>query len=202
MNNFLISSTGTTTFTGGPGINGTLTLDVTGPFTFVPTISSGVGGFDFRAFSDVLPCPSPVGHITVNVHPFPVTKTGNFQACAGIPKSGNLNPLVSGDPPFTFSGPLSQFNGVATVSPGGAFTFTPNVGVITGNFSYGVTSAFGCPASGEYFFSESNSSCYGGTGISCQNGQATGSLAPLVSGGTPPYIFQLVPTSDRVALQR
>src|ERR1700733_1914231 len=180
LNTLVISSTGTTTFTGGPGINGNLTLESTGPFTFVPTIGSGVAGFPFQALSSVLPCPSPPAMVTVNVHPFPITTTGSTQACAGNPKSGNLNSLVSGQGPFTFSGPLSEVNGVVTISPGGLYTFTPNVGATEGSFSYGVTSAFGCPASGTVLVSgNSNPTAAGETTTSCFNGQATGSLVPL-----------------------
>lgn len=130
LNNYLLSSTGTTSFTavGGP-INGTLFLNPAGPFSFTATVASGTAGFNYEAISDILPCPSATEMITVHVHTNPRTTTGNKAVCSGTATMGSLTSLVAGTPPFTFTGPFSSVNGTTTITQNGVFTFTPNVGV-------------------------------------------------------------------------
>ena len=194
LNDFLISSTGTTSFTavGGP-TNGTLFLNPSGPFSFTATIASGSAGFDYRAISDILPCPSDIEHIDITVHPNPTVATGMINACSGFTKTGNLNPLVSGGAPFTFTGPFSEVNGTATVNPNGTFTFTPSPGVTGGSFTFGVTNSFGCTGSGTEIIIVNDSPVVTGvTGSVCSNETLNGTLTGAVSGGTPGYIFTRV----------
>lgn len=194
LNNYLLSSSGTTTFTAvGAPTNGSLFLNPAGPFSFTASISSGSAGFNYRALSDVLPCPSDIERIDITVHPAPTVATGLINACSGFTKTGNLNPLVSGDAPFTFTGPLSQSNGVATVNPNGTFTFTANPGATNGSFSFQVASSFGCTAIGtENIIVNDSPSATGVTGSVCSNSTLNGSVAGAISGGTPPYVFSRV----------
>lgn len=195
LNNYVISSSGTTSFTavGGP-INGTLFLNPAGPFSFTATIASGTAGFKYEALSDVLPCPSAVEMITVNVHANPKTVTGNKAVCSNTATNGSLTPLVQGTPPFTFTGPITSVNGTTVIDSNGLFTFTPFPLVTNGNFTFEVTDGFGCTAIGTEFITVNPSpTASNQSGAGCSNGKATGSVAGSVTGGTPGYIFSLAP---------
>ena len=64
LNDFVISAPPVVSFTGGPGVNGTLNLNtVSGGFTFTPSISSGLASFPFQVLSSGLPCPSDVENL-------------------------------------------------------------------------------------------------------------------------------------------
>lgn len=180
----------------GTGVNGTIDIfDATGGnYQFTPTIASGVAGFSFQV-DDAFPCPSATQNITINVRPRPSATTGTILACDNAPVNGNLNPQVSGDAPFTFTGPLSQAGGTTVINSNGTFTFVPNPGATNGSFTYEVASVFGCTGSGaELIVINPAPVATGATGVVCARGSLSGDLNALVSGGTPPYIsFQVVP---------
>ena len=194
LTNYLISSTGTTTFTAvGAPTNGTLYLNPAGPFSFTATISSGTAGFTYEAISSLLSCPSDPENIVITVHPDPTVATGIINGCSGLITSGNLNPLVSGAGPFIFTGPLTEANGTATVDPNGTFTFTPLPGVTGGSFTFGVTDTFGCSGMGtETIIVNPTPIATGVTGSVCSNSMLNGTLTGAVTGGTPPYIYSRI----------
>ncbi|GMU19306.1 MAG: hypothetical protein AMXMBFR12_04980 [Candidatus Babeliales bacterium] len=165
---------------------------MTGDYEFLTTIESGMAGFQFRV-DDAFPCLSAIQTVLIDVHPRPVTVTGTLQGCDNAPIVGNLNPNVMGDSPFIFTGPLSQAGGTTVITPSGIFTFTPNVGVTGGSFTYEVASAFGCTGSGtQILIIHPAPDATGATVTGCAQTKLSGDLTPLVSGGTPPYVsFQL-----------
>lgn len=165
---------------------------VTGDYVFQTTIAEGMAGFQFQV-DDAFPCPSAVQTILIEVHPRPVVVTGTIQGCDNMPIMGNLNPNVMGEPPFTFTGPFTEAGGDAVITPSGIFTFTPNVGVTGGSFTYEVASALGCTASGgQIIIINPAPIATGATVTGCAQTKLSGSLTPLVSGGTLPYVnFQL-----------
>lgn len=160
----------------------------TGEYSFTTTISSGQAGFTFQV-DDVFPCNSATQTVLITVHPKPTTVTGTLQACDNNPIVGNLNPLVSGETPFTFTGPLSQAGGTTVINQNGIFTFTPNLGATGGDFTYEVASSFGCTGSGtEIIIIHPAPVATGETITGCSQAKVSGSLVPLVTGGTPPYV--------------
>lgn len=193
LNNYVISATGALTFTGGPGVNGILNLNPSGPFTFTPTIASGVASFMWDLISSAVPCPSAKATYTVNVFPHPTVNTGQISACSGVSKFGSLIGNVPGGcPPLIFTGPGVSLNGTTVINPNGTFTFTPNPGVTGGSFTFGVTDCHGCVATGtELVVVNPNPNASGATAGACAGSSSTGSLTGLVSGGTPGYIFGL-----------
>lgn len=165
---------------------------VTGDYVFTPTISSGNAGFTFQV-DDAFPCLSDTKTVTVVVRQNPTTVTGTLQACDNAVINGNLNPQVTGDTPFSFSGPISQAGGTTIINPNGTFSFNPNGGATGGSFTYEVSSVFGCTGSGtELIIINPAPIATGATNTGCAQTKLTGDLTSLVSGGTPPYInFQL-----------
>ena len=191
LNNYVISSTGNLTFTGGPGMSGILALDPLGPFTFTPTVSSGPAGFNWRVFSDAVFCPSALQTYNVIVFALPNVVTGQISACSGNAAAGNLQGnVLGGFAPLTFTGPGSVSGGTVVINPNGQFTFTPTPGATGGNFTFGVTDGHGCTGSGtELVIVFPNPIATGGTGLACAGVPSAGSLTGLVTGGTPPYAF-------------
>lgn len=200
---------GTVTATGGtppytfavvPGseVNGTVTAfdPSTGTFTFTPTGPNGsVGSFEFNV-TDANGCTSLTpGVVTIDIEASPQIMTGSVAACSATAKSGNLNPLVSGNGPFTFTGPISQTNGTTVITSNGLFTFTPNAGVTGGSFVFGATDRDGCFNTGtELIVVNQSPTAIAATGAACPNTKVTGSVANDVTGGMPPYIFSLYGT--------
>jgi large repetitive protein len=195
LNTLVISTTGNTSFTAvGPPLNGDLTLNPSGPFSFTATIASGTAGFKFEAISDVLTCPSAVEMVTVIVHPNPKVTTGTKAVCSDTATSGSLVPLVMGSPPFMFTGPFTSVNGTTTITKNGLFTFTPAPAAVTGSFTFGVMDVFGCTATGTELITVNPSpTASNQLTTGCSNAKITGSVAGDVSGGTPGFIFSLVP---------
>lgn len=203
-NNLISPSSPTISFTGvGAPSNGTLTLNPAGPYTFTPTppTFSGTAGFNFEAIDSTLTCPSNVGTITVIVHPSPNVTTGLFAACDNASLEGNLQNEVSGEVPFTFALTGAPVNGTVTLQSNGIFTFTPTVpGPSAGSFNYIVTSSAGCTAAGMVDVTINASPvAANGTNSVCGGKSVTGTLVPLVSGGTPPYFYSVVSSTNGVA---
>ena len=164
----------------------------TGEYTFTTTIPSGDAGFTFYV-SDSFPCPSATETVLIDVHPKPTTVTGTVKGCSDAVIGGNLNSQVSGEGPFSFSGPITQSGGTTVVNSNGIFSFTPNPGATGGSFTYDVASAYGCTGSGgELIIINPAPVATGATATGCAQAAISGSLVPLVTGGTPPYVnFQL-----------
>ena len=195
LNNYVISAPGNLTFTAEPAIGGTLTLDPSGPFTFMTTIgSSGTGGFDWQVMSDLLSCPSAPQTYTIIINQPPRVITGQIGACGTGPTQGSLVPNVpGGPPPLSFTGPITVTGGTVTINPNGTFTFTADPGATGGNFTFEVTNGNGCTGAGtELVFVNPSPTATGGTGIACSATPTTGNLGGQVSGGTPPYFFAQV----------
>lgn len=194
LNDNIISATPPIQFILGSVFGGFLNTfgTVSGDYSFTTTIPSGNAGFNFQV-DDAFPCPSAVQTILVTVHTRPAAATGTIQACDNADVVGNLNPLITGDAPFSFSGPLTQAGGTAVVNSNGTFTFDPTLGATAGSFTYEVASAFGCTAIGtENVVIHPAPDASGETITGCAQSQINGSLVPLVTGGTPPYVnYQL-----------
>lgn len=195
LNNNVISGTPPNTFTvvGSPfgGFFDSFS-STSGNYIFTTTVPTGSAGFNFQV-SDAFPCPSAVQTVLITVHPKPTTITGILQACSNTPVVGTLVPQVSGDAPFTFTGPFSQAGGTTVIDQNGVFTFTPNPSATGGSFTYGVASSFGCTGFGtEDIIIHPSPVASGETVTGCALSQIVGSLSPLVAGGTPPYVnYQL-----------
>ena len=194
LNDNVINSSGTNTFVVTSTFGGFFNYfdSTTGDYSFTTTIASGNAGFTFYV-SDAFPCPSATQTVLIDVHPKPTTTTGTIKGCSNTPINGNLNPQVTGDAPFTFTGPFTQMGGTTVIDTNGIFSFTPNPGATGGDFTYGVESAFGCTGTGEELIIVNPSPVAAGTtATGCAQEPLSGSLVPLVSGGTPPYVnFQL-----------
>lgn len=164
----------------------------TGDYTFTTTNATGQAGFNFQV-NDGFPCSSATETVLITIHPKPTTKTGTLQACSNAAVAGNLNSQVMGDGPFTFTGPITESGGTVVIDHNGLFDFSPAPGATGGSFTYGVASSFGCTGVGtELIVIHPAPSATGETVTGCSQSQITGSLSPLVSGGTPPYVnFQL-----------
>lgn len=205
LNNNLLSLSGANisfTSVGAPS-NGFLTLDPSGPYSFTPTPPTffGAAGFNFQALDANLTCPSNVARIDVTVHPKPTVNTGVFAVCDNSSLNGNLNPLVQGEAPFTFVQDGAPVGGNLSLNNFGAFTFTPTVfGPAAGGFNYIVSSSFGCTSPGAVNITINPSpTATTGANIACGGVPVTGTLVPLVSGGTPAYFFNIVSQTNGVA---
>lgn len=205
LNNNLLTPSGINisfTSVGAPS-NGTLALDPSGPFSFTPTppTFTGLAGFNFQALDSNLSCPSNVARINVVVHPKPIVATGNLSVCDNSVLVSNLQNFVQGESPFTFVQDGAPVNGNLTLNSGGAFTFAPTVfGPAVGGFNYIVSSLFGCTSPGAVNIAINPSpTAATGTNIACGGVPVTGTLVPLVSGGTPAYFFSIVSQTNGVA---
>lgn len=199
LNNFMASGTPPFSFTGGNEINGSLVLQVTGPFAFTPA-SIGLASFDYSAI-DFYGCQSNTGTISVNAQESPtLTGTSPLDTCSNVPVTGNVTATASpGLLPLTFSVvPESQVNGTASVTPTSAttadFTFSPNVvnfpnPTVIGRVTIRVTASNGCVADFPVIINIRQSPVAGSTGFGSCSPIFTGSLTGLVSGGIPPYTF-------------
>lgn len=204
INNLLSPSGANISFTSvGAPSNGTLTLDPSGPYSFTPTppTFNGLAGFNFQAIDANLICPSNVARINVIVHPNPIVTTGVFSVCDNSVLNGNLNTLVQGEAPFTYVQDGAPVNGNLVLNGGGAFTFTPTVfGPAAGGFNYIVSSLFGCTSPGAVNITINPSpTATTGANIACGGVPVTGTLVPLVNGGTPPYFFSIVSQTNGIA---
>ncbi len=192
LNNYVISASGALTFTGGPGVNGTLNLNPNGAFTFMPSIPSGIASFMWQVFSSLLTCPSSPQTYTITVNAAPTVVTGMIAACGTNPTIGSLVPNVPGGfPPLTFTGNGAPVNGTVSINSNGQFTFTPfGPPGNTGSFPFAVTDGHGCTGSGtEIIVVNPTPTATSGAANVCSGASSTGSLTSLVSGGTPPYIY-------------
>ena len=198
LNNYVITAPGVRTFTGGPGVNGTLSLNSNGMFTFTPSITSGNANFMWQVFSSQLPCPSAPATYTIIVNPPPTILTGQAAVCGTAPTNGSLLPNVPGElPPLTFTGPGVVVNGTVVISSNGNFTFTADPGVTGGSFTFGVTNGNGCSATGtQLVVVNPTPSATGFTTTGCSNTGIRGTVTGQVGGGTPPFIFSQVGISS------
>ncbi len=205
LNNNIISAVPPVTFNlSGTGFGGNITSfsSTSGEYSFNSNISQGTAGFNFY-LTDSLPCPSATQTISVIVHPAPTTTEGQVAGCSNQVISGNLNPQVMGNAPFTFTGPFLSLGGSTVIDSNGIFFFTPTPGVTGGMFTYEVTSVWGCTGFGsELIVVNPAPTATGSTGTACALTPKSGSLVPLVSGGTPPYVFSLasVPVDGTVTI--
>jgi hypothetical protein len=150
---------------------------------------SGTDSFQYEVIDSLYSCPSAIQTISITVNPLPVVATGAILACAGSSVNGNLNGLVSGQGPFTFTGNGAAVNGTVVIQPSGLFTFTP-AGVGPGSFGFIVSSFYGCTAAGtENVTVNASPRAATGANLACGGVPVTGALDPLVSGGNPPYSF-------------
>lgn len=199
LNNFMAGGTPPFSFTGGNEINGTLVLQVTGPFAFTPA-AIGFASFDYSAI-DFNGCQSNTGTISVIAQESPTLDgTSPLDTCSDVPVTGNVTATASpGLFPLTFSiVPGSEVNGTAVVIPNSPntanFTFTPDVvdfpmPTVIGMVTIRVTASNGCFADFPVIINIHQSPIAGNTGLGSCAPIFTGSLTGLVSGGIPPYIF-------------
>lgn len=177
-------------------VNGTVLFDAnTGAFTFTPTPGFiGIASFDYQAI-DSNGGVSNVATVTITVLPAPTASNGVASTCANAPLIASVAPLVSGGtPPYTFAVDTTTTQGILVLNPvTGGYTYTPN-GIFTGidSFTFHATGANGCAsniATVTITVFQVPVTTSGPLLEACQNTLFNGTLAPLVSLGTPPYTF-------------
>jgi len=120
----------------------------TGAYTYTPQAGfSGIDSFQFQVTdSNVPPCSTNVGTVTITVSAAPVAASGTTTTCSNTTASGSLaSQVTGGTSPYTFAQTGTASNGAATVSATGNYTFVPTPFFVgTGSFFYYVTDASGC----------------------------------------------------------
>ncbi|MBT7045617.1 MAG: tandem-95 repeat protein, partial [Gammaproteobacteria bacterium] len=132
----------TTTLISGP-TNGTLTLNVTGTFEYVPTTGfSGNDQFVYQVCDNGTPhaCDKATVYILVeDINNPPLAENDINTTMVNMPISGQVltNDFdPDGDPLTVNSTPISSpGNGTVTLNPNGTYSYTPNTG-FTGNDSF------------------------------------------------------------------
>lgn len=197
----------------------------TPPYTFVVTSqplqgvvspTSSTGNFTYMANSVVLgtsdsftyqaidatSCASRLGTITIPIGLQIPTNT--FTTCPGVTINKNL--ANAGTSPFTFTKLTNPTNGNVTFfnTTTGAFTYVPNPGFLgpTDSFTYSMVDAKGCASNivtvliiiGLTPISDTQ------TADICTGGSISGAVNGVGSGGTAPYIFNLVSTTQHGTL--
>lgn len=176
--------------------NGTVSLD-NDMFIFTP-LDEGMGSFDFEAIDSESTC-SNTAKILITIFPLPVVHNVDYTVCQDTSFKGAVSDAVTkGLPPYRFSLIDSDYSSMLTFHADGTFIFNPTPGFSgTAHFDYQVIDQ------------RSNKSKPGritvevfpapiaqnGTFSICQDITLLSSLAPLVSNGTAPYSFSLVPGS-------
>ncbi len=180
---------------GGPSTGGTVIINPNGTFTFTPNSGATSGSFIFRV-TDSKGC-FATAEVMVIINPGPTASTGMFTGCEGSPLMGSLVPLVTGpNPPFTFSGPIGETGGIATVNPDGTFTFIPTIFTGQASFDYIVTDSAVPPCTSRptpvFIFLEQGPVALPATFEGCEDTPFSSGLNNFVSGGLPPFTFSQV----------
>lgn len=194
------------TFNAFNSINGSVSLNPAGPFTFNPTPNyTGPASFQFRG-RDSLGCLSNTGTVSYNVNDAPtITGDSPLNSCQNVPVEGTVT-ASGGTPGYTFA-VVSATHGSANITlftPTTAdFTFTPDLNFI-GNavVVIGVTDSLGCSLQVAITIIVRPNPVVSSTSVQSCQPVVFGSLTGLVSGGTPPFNFGLtgVPTCGAVTI--
>ena len=176
----------------GPAVGGTVMVNPDGTFIFTPSAGSTGGSFVYKVTDSKGCVASAPFDITVN--PGPSAHSGTFTGCEGATLTGSLASLVTGpNPPFTFTGPLSEFGGIVTIDMFGNFTFVPTIITGQGGFTYEVTDSAMPPCTSKptpvTVIIEQGPEALPSSFNTCENTPFMSGLAPYVSGGIPPLTF-------------
>lgn len=119
-------NTSLTTTVFSPPSRGTLNLSSNGSFTYLPSISTGLDTFQYRA-SDGQASSSPAT-VSLRLNTPPVSQDGNTFTEVGVNATGNVLTNASDFDlnPMTASLVSTTANGTLTLLPNGNFTYIPN----------------------------------------------------------------------------
>lgn len=186
----------------GSAHNGSVALNGN-EFNFTPSIPVGLGSFDFFA-TDLLTKCKGKGTINVIINEVPAAVVGSFNVCQDTTFTGSVAQYVNaGNAPFNFAQVGQGVNGAALVNKDGTFSFNPNSGFSgVASFQYQVTDAKGCvsdPVSVNITVAQAPSA-QNATFTTHEAQVLSNSLAKLVTGGTPPYTFNIVSCPNNCAI--
>ena len=143
LSNFVAGGTPPYTFFTAGSVNGTVSANSAGVYSFTPNVAGpATGSFNYQAF-DTFDCPSNTGTISVPIVNSP-TNSGEvlYTTTFGTPVTEHLN-FSGGTAPYTFT-TLNIVNGnVAYNDTTGDFTFTQTAPGAS-YLQYSVTDANGC----------------------------------------------------------
>lgn len=180
----------------GPISCGSVTVNPNGFFLYTaPTGPATVCAFGYAATDTAGPNCVGTGVVTVTVNELPTAENQTINTCVNQPVSGNVT-ATGGTPQYTFTLGTGPTNGTLTspIDPNtGAFTYTPNLNFVgTDSFTFIVTDSNGCisdPA-GTITINVNPVPVSSSTAINgCINTNLTGTLVPLVTGGTGALSF-------------
>lgn len=179
-------------FTGnGSPVGGFVNIALTGPYSFTPLIGfSGPGGFGYLV-TDNAGC-SSTGAVDIIVSSPTIAPSG-IDLCTNFPATGNLSGQVSGGTvPYAFGATGSSVGGTVSIAPDGGYVFTPTPGFQgQASFTYQVTDAIGCLATGSLQIDYASPTASAGQASTCENITLVGGTLSA-TGGTPPYTFAIV----------
>lgn len=179
-------------FTGnGSPVGGFVNIALTGPYSFTPLIGfSGPGGFGYLV-TDNAGC-SSTGAVDIIVSSPTIAPSG-IDLCTNFPATGNLSGQVSGGTvPYAFGATGSSVGGTVSIQPDGGYVFTPTPGFQgQASFTYQVTDAIGCLATGSLQIDYASPTASAGQASTCENITLVGGTLSA-TGGTPPYTFAIV----------
>ena len=172
---------------------GAVTISPSGAFLYTaPAGFTGPCSFEYFAL-DINGCPSSTGLITITANQGPIAEDGTGFTCENTDFVGTLA-AINGTPPYHFSIITNGSSGLAIItdSTTGAFVYLPNANVFgTDSFTFQVTDSLSCTSNiATFTILISENPIASTTGISdCADSTVSGSLAPLVTVGSPPYVF-------------
>ena len=185
----------------GPTFGSAALVSPTSPTFNYSGSSSFTGPTDSFTFqvSDANGCISNISTVTIPINPSPLASNKTEPSiCQGKSLSDNLSPLATGGSGSytSFSIMSSPIHGGTIIlnATSGAFTFTA-ASSYTGpadSFTFTVTDSAGCSSTSGTItvpISPNPIAANGATTIISPGGSITGTVAPFVSSGTPPYSF-------------
>ncbi len=190
---YTFAETGTLTCTGA-------SLSPSGTISYTaPTGFTGPCQLQYSV-TDSFGCTSPIGTVFLSPNQAATAVNGSGFTCENVPLSGTLA-ATGGVEPYTFAIVTNGTLGTAVITnpTTGAFTYTPLSNMFgTDTFTFHVTDPAGCVSNiaTETITINENPIPTNTVVNDCVNGNVTGSLAGLVTGGRPPYTFS--PTGSSI----
>lgn len=177
--------------------NGKVTIE-NDTFTFMPLVDEGMGSFDYEAVDSETACSSKA-KVLITIHPLPIVQNIDYTVCQDISFEGNLNENVTkGLPPYVFRLINSDESGMLKLNEDGSFVFTPTYEFRgKARFGYQVVDARSNKSKPGLITIEVLGSpiAHNGFFTICQDTQLVGTLATLVTGGKPQYLYNVVTDS-------
>lgn len=173
-----------------------ITLEECGTFKLIPMRGfSGVAYCQFKV-TDIHNAQSATANIIVTVYEVPVAHDASLTMCENGVLENSLNRGVNkGTAPYIFEQVGSASHGAVQIHSDGSYNFTPDENFSgIASFQYRVSDAhLGISNEATITIQVNELPKVGGDAVTtCQDVVAEGNLLYLVSGGTPPYSFELV----------